>query len=235
MIHVENGYKEYVNGDVVTPVLRDVQLSIAQGEFVALMGPSGSGKSTLMHILGFLDRLSRGQYQFDGKNVADFSDDERAFMRRREVGFVFQAFHLLPNSRVIDNVILPLIYSDTEKSTRRQSAEKALNAVGLSHRLDHLSNQLSGGERQRVAIARALVNEPRIVFADEPTGNLDSKSGAIVLGILQALHEQEGRTIMMVTHELEAAEYAERIIRIRDGEMVSDEKVQVRRRGEYQK
>lgn len=235
MLRIENGFKEYKNGDIVTPVLHGISFRIQKGEFVALMGPSGSGKSTLMHILGFLDRFTSGSYEFDNQNVAHFSDDALAALRKTHVGFIFQAFHLLPNSQVIENVMLPLVYAQISQSDRRIKAQKALEAVGLSHRLDHLSNQLSGGERQRVAIARALVNEPQVIFADEPTGNLDTKSGAVVLGILQQLNEEFGRTIVMVTHELEAAQHAQRILRLRDGEMIADESVLMRRKGEYHK
>ncbi|HLD17489.1 MAG TPA: ABC transporter ATP-binding protein [Patescibacteria group bacterium] len=226
--------KTYVNDGVETPVLHDVTFSMQGGEFVALMGPSGSGKSTLMHLLGFLDRITGGAYLFRGKDVSGLSDDALAAMRRREVGFVFQAFHLLPKSTVLDNVMLPMVYADVPRIERRTRAQKALEAVGLSHRTDHLSNQLSGGERQRVAIARALVNDPSVVFADEPTGNLDSKSGTAVLNLLQSLNAA-GRTIIMVTHETEAAEYAGRVIRIRDGAVVSDTVNANQRTGTYEK
>ena len=234
LICVKDIQKEYVTGAIVTPVLHGVTFAIEPGEFVALMGPSGSGKSTLMHILGFLDRPTTGTYEFDGKNVTILSDDERAFMRRKDVGFIFQSFHLLSKSHVIENVILPMIYARVPAHERYDRAAKALESVGLSHRLNHLSNQLSGGERQRVAIARALVNEPKMIFADEPTGNLDTKSGEIVLKILQELNEQ-GTTILMVTHELEAAEFAKRIIRMRDGVVESDKIVAQRKTAGFHK
>lgn len=235
LIHAKDIYKEYVNGDIVTPVLNGVTFDVGQGEFIALMGPSGSGKSTLMHILGFLDRLTKGTYVFDGRDVTTLSAQEQALMRRNDVGFIFQSFHLLPKSKVIDNVILPMVYAQVPLQKRRQAAEEALEAVGLSHRLDHLSNQLSGGERQRVAIARALVNKPKMLFADEPTGNLDTKSGEIVLHILQELNIKEGTTIVMVTHEQEAAEFAKRILFLRDGILISDQKVVSRRNASFHK
>ncbi|NBS67871.1 ABC transporter ATP-binding protein [bacterium] len=208
--------KDYVNGDITTHVLRGVDLDVYPGDFVALMGPSGSGKSTLMHILGFLDRVSGGSYEFKGKEVAQLGEDELALMRRNEVGFVFQAFHLLPKARVIDNVILPMMYAHVPQKDRRPRAEKALRSVGLGERMDHLPNQLSGGQRQRVAIARALVNEPDVIFADEPTGNLDSVSSEQVMELLTELNKQ-GKTIVMVTHEPDIAAYAKKTIRMKDG------------------
>lgn len=218
-MQLRNITKDYVNGDVVTNVLRGVDLDVHTGDFVALMGPSGSGKSTLMHILGFLDRPTAGTYLFQGKDVSSLNDDELAFMRRKEVGFVFQAFHLLPKARVIDNVILPMIYARVPQKDRRARAEKALRAVGLGDRMDHLPNQLSGGQRQRVAIARALVNEPEVIFADEPTGNLDSISSENVMELLAELNKQ-GKTIVMVTHESDIAAYAKRTIRMKDGRIL---------------
>ncbi|MFH1712314.1 MAG: ABC transporter ATP-binding protein [Patescibacteria group bacterium] len=234
MIELKGLYKEFVTGEVVTPVLHSIDLKIDAGEFVALMGPSGSGKSTLMHILGFLDRLTKGTYLYKGKNVANATDDELALMRRSEAGFVFQFFNLLMRSSVIDNVMLPMIYSGVPISKRREQAMEAIKEVDLEHRVDHLANQISGGERQRVAIARALVNKPTVIFADEPTGNLDSKSGLVVLEMFRALHKK-GNTIIMVTHEVEAAEFAERVISLRDGEIVSDKKQTIRRTGTFTK
>lgn len=192
---------------------------------MAIMGPSGSGKSTLMHILSFLDRPTSGLYEFDGKNTQDFPDEYLAELRNERVGFVFQSFNLLARTSVLDNVKLPLIYS--KKSNHDQLAKKALDDVGLSHRLDYYTNQISGGEKQRVAIARALVCDPAVIFADEPTGNLDSKSGNIVMEILQKLNDS-GRTIILVTHEMDTANHAKRIIRLKDGNIVADEVVKQR-------
>lgn len=217
--------KEYQNEEVSTPVLFGINLEIKSGEFVAIMGPSGSGKSTLMHILGFLDTPTGGSYLFDGKDISSFSEDELAYMRAHNIGFVFQAFHLLPRTSVLDNVMLPLMYMPMTKRERVDRATKAVASVGLSHRIKNFSNQLSGGEKQRVAIARALVNNPSVIFADEPTGNLDSKSGLQVMQILQELNMKEKHTIILVTHEKYTAEHAERIIRVKDGIIVGDEKV----------
>jgi len=229
LIEVDNLSKQYTNDDVVTPVLHDLSFSIREGEFVAIMGPSGSGKSTLMNILGFLDTASEGVYRFKGEEVTGFDDERLAHLRNTEVGFVFQAFNLLPRTTVKENVVLPLTYTrginEEEKQTR---ARKAIDAVGLTHRTDNLSNQLSGGEKQRVAIARALVTNPAIIFADEPTGNLDSKSGSQVMEILGRLNKQ-GNTIILVTHEQYTAEYAKRIIKLVDGKLVSDEQVRHQR------
>jgi putative ABC transport system ATP-binding protein len=225
LIKLENIYKEYVNDEVVTKVLHDVSLELQKGEFVAIMGPSGSGKSTLMHIMGFLDKLSQGKYNFKGEDVSELEDDELAEIRNREVGFIFQAFNLLQRTSIFDNVKLPLTYSS--KNLGDNDVIKAIKSVGLYHRIGNLSNQLSGGEKQRVAIARALVNQPEIIFADEPTGNLDSKSGKQVMEILQDLNE-EGKTIILVTHEKYTAEHARRIINIVDGKIVKDYEVQHR-------
>ncbi len=225
LIKVANLKKTYGSDGVTTPVLHDLSFTIDQGEFVAIMGPSGSGKSTLMHILSFLDRPSAGLYEFDGEDTKDFNDDYLARLRNERIGFVFQSFNLLPRTTVLDNVKLPLIYS--QKKNHDALAKKALSSVGLSHRLDYYTNQISGGEKQRVAIARALVCDPAVIFADEPTGNLDSKSGNTVMYILQQLNEQ-GRTIILVTHETDTANHAKRIIRIKDGSLISDDKVKDR-------
>ncbi|MDP3899944.1 MAG: ABC transporter ATP-binding protein [bacterium] len=225
LISIKNLRKDYVNEDVVTKVLHDITFNISAGEFVAIMGPSGSGKSTLMHILSFLDRLTSGQYLFKGVDTIKFDDNKLAELRNFDIGFIFQQFNLLPRTSVFENVKLPLTYTKKIKSSEKDSyVTKAINSVGLEHRIHNLSNQLSGGEKQRVAIARAIVNQPDIVFADEPTGNLDSKSGEQVMQILSQFNK-EGKTVILVTHERYTAEYAERIINIRDGNIISDERV----------
>lgn len=229
VIEVQGLKKTYVNDGVETPVLHGVSFTVPKGQFVAIMGPSGSGKSTLMQILGFLDTITAGTYLFNGRDVSTLDDDELARMRGESVGFIFQAFNLLPKTSVLENVMLPLLYSDVPVSKREKMAMEAIDAVGLSHRAKNLSNQLSGGERQRVAIARALIRKPPVIFADEPTGNLDSKSGTLVMQILQRLNLEQGHTIILVTHETYTSEHAERILRIKDGLLVGDEKVKDRR------
>lgn len=224
LIELKNIIKDYDNGGVTTHVLKNINLKVEEGEFIAIMGPSGSGKSTLMHTIGFLDRPTSGDYFFDGENTNSFNDDELAHIRNERIGFVFQSFNLLPRTSVLDNVILPLLYG--KKTTGHEHrARLALEAVDLGERLHFMSNQISGGQKQRVAIARALVCNPKVIFADEPTGNLDSKSGSTVMNILEKLNK-DGRTIILVTHDVNVALHAKRIVTIRDGEIVSDKKVE---------
>jgi len=229
LIEAQDLRKTYENEGVETPALRGVSFSIEAGSFVAIMGPSGSGKSTLLHILGFLDRESGGTYRFDNKSAEHYTDDELALFRNKKMGFVFQTFNLLSRTTVLENVKLPLLYSDIPESRWNGLAKKAIEAVGLSHRLDHDSSQLSGGEKQRAAIARALVMNPQVIFADEPTGNLDSRSGQAIMEILRKLNEKDGHTIILITHESYTAEQAERIIHIKDGKIEKDEKIARRR------
>lgn len=222
MIECRNIFKSYKSGDASVDVLKDISFKVNDGEFVAIMGPSGSGKSTLMHIIGALDTPSKGQYLLDGVDVSTLSDDKLAEIRNSKIGFVFQAFNLLSRATVLRNVALPLVYSNIEKSKREEIAKHALIQAGLDEsRFYHLSNQLSGGQMQRVAIARSLVNDPTIILADEPTGNLDSKTGDIVLSTFQELNKK-GRTIILITHEPYVAEHADRIIFIKDGKILSD-------------
>ena len=222
LISVRHLQKTYPDG---TEALRGVSLEIEEGDFVAVMGPSGSGKSTLLHILGFLDRQTGGSYLFEGKRMEEFSDGELARVRNEKMGFVFQMFNLLPRVSVMENIKLPLFYSRKKETQWEEATRRAVEAVGLAHRTGHESSQLSGGEKQRVAIARALVNNPRVIFADEPTGNLDSKSGQQVMEILRSLNEERGHTVVLITHETYTAEHARRIVRIHDGEVISDEAV----------
>lgn len=219
MIRAVNLTKIYEGDSVETVALKDVSLTIDKGEFVAIMGPSGSGKSTLMHILGALDTPTSGSYFLEGKDVSKLSDDELSEIRNQKIGFVFQQFNLLPRATALKNVIIPLVYAGVEKKERIKRAKEALDSVGLSHKLENRPNQLSGGEVQRVAIARALVNNPSVIFGDEPTGNLDTKSWAGIMKIFQDLNEV-GHTIIMVTHEPYLAKYAKRVISLRDGEIV---------------
>jgi len=232
MIKVRKLEKVYVNA-VFTIALDGVSFDVKEGEFMAIMGPSGSGKSTLMHIMGFLDRPSSGLCEFRGKSINDLSDEELARIRNKEMGFIFQMFNLLAKTTVFENVRLPLVYAGFKKKEERKMVEEAIEAVGLFHRSHFRPNQLSGGEQQRVAIARALVNNPSIIFADEPTGNLDSKSGKIIMALLQKLNNQ-GCTIILVTHETYTSEHAKRIIRLADGKIVSDESVKSRRLADHE-
>ncbi|HPI72138.1 MAG TPA: ABC transporter ATP-binding protein [bacterium] len=222
LIQLVNLSKVYDIGAVRVEALRGINLSIERNEYVAIMGPSGSGKSTLMNVLGCLDTPTSGEYLLNNNRVSEMDDDQLAEIRNREIGFVFQTFNLLPRANALHNVELPLIYNGTPTQQRRQLAKEALEKVGLEDRMHHKPNELSGGQRQRVAIARALVNKPSIILADEPTGNLDSKTGDEIMEIFEALHEQ-GNTIILVTHEEYIAEHSDRIIRLRDGSIERDE------------
>ena len=221
MIELKNVHKVYPMGEVSVPALRGINLTIHPGEFVAIMGPSGSGKSTLMHLIGCLDLPSDGVVQLDGKDITELDEDTLAQIRGKKVGFVFQTFNLIPTLTAQENVELPLFFQGVPREKRRARAAELLRKVGLDGRLHHRPAQLSGGERQRVAIARALANDPEIILADEPTGNLDSESGEAILELLAQLH-REGKTIILVTHNPEAAAYAQRIVRIRDGRLVEE-------------
>ena len=221
VIDIQGITKTYVNGKLSVPVLHGIDLQVNKGEFVSIMGPSGSGKSTFMNILGCLDRPTTGSYRLNGDEVATLSDDELAFVRNKQIGFVFQSFNLLTKLTAVENVALPMIYAGMDKKSRNERAAALLSSVGLGDRMDHLPSELSGGQRQRVAIARALANNPAIIMADEPTGNLDSKSTIDVMNIFRGLYD-EGRTIILVTHEPEIATYASRNVVLRDGLIVED-------------
>lgn len=221
VIDIQGITKTYVNGKLSVPVLHGIDLQVNKGEFVSIMGPSGSGKSTFMNILGCLDRPTTGSYRLNGDEVATLSDDELAFVRNKQIGFVFQSFNLLTKLTALENVALPMIYAGLDKKARNERAAALLSSVGLGERMDHLPSELSGGQRQRVAIARALANNPAIIMADEPTGNLDSKSTIDVMNIFRGLYD-EGRTIILVTHEPEIATYASRNVVLRDGLIVED-------------
>lgn len=221
VIDIQGITKTYVNGKLSVPVLHGIDLVVNKGEFVSIMGPSGSGKSTFMNILGCLDRPTTGSYRLNGDEVATLSDDELAYVRNKQIGFVFQSFNLLKKLTALENVALPMIYAGVNKKMRIERATQLLQSVGLGERMDHLPSELSGGQRQRVAIARALANNPAIIMADEPTGNLDSKSTIDVMNIFRGLHD-EGRTILLVTHEPDIATYASRNVVLKDGIIVED-------------
>jgi putative ABC transport system ATP-binding protein len=223
MITLSHVSKIYQTGSVETVALSDISFEIKKGEFVAIMGPSGSGKSTLMHILGALDLPTHGDYILDGKNVSQLSEDELASIRNQKIGFIFQAFNLLPRTSALRNVMLPMVYAGVPRDTRESVAKKFLTLVGLDNRMDHTSNQLSGGQQQRVAIARALVMSPSILLADEPTGNIASTQAAEIMDIFTQLNK-EGHTIVMITHEPDIAAYARRVIHVKDGEIVHSKK-----------
>lgn len=221
VIDIQGITKTYVNGKLSVPVLHGIDLVVNKGEFVSIMGPSGSGKSTFMNILGCLDRPTTGSYRLNGDEVATLSDDELAYVRNKQIGFVFQSFNLLTKLTALENVALPMIYAGVNKKMRIERATQLLQSFGLGERMDHLPSELSGGQRQRVAIARALANNPAIIMADEPTGNLDSKSTIDVMNIFRGLHD-EGRTILLVTHEPDIATYASRNVVLKDGIIVED-------------
>ncbi len=230
VISVRNLVKTYVVGEVEVRALRGVNLDVERGEFLAVTGPSGSGKSTFMHIAGCLDRPTSGQYFLDGEDVSRMSRDQLAAVRNKKIGFVFQGFNLLSRTSALDNVELPLLYGGGLKAPERhQRAMEVLNAVGLGQRTDHHPNQLSGGQQQRVAIARALINQPSILLADEPTGNLDTRTSIEVMDIFQRLNRERGITVLLITHEMDIAEYGTRIVSFRDGQVVSDKAVAKRR------
>ncbi|HEX9979332.1 MAG TPA: ABC transporter ATP-binding protein [Flavobacterium sp.] len=225
LIKITDIKRDFILGNEIVNVLKGIDLEINKGEYVALMGPSGSGKSTLMNLLGCLDTPTSGQYILNGKHVSLMHDDELAEIRNKEIGFVFQTFNLLPRTTALDNVALPMIYAGYSKSERKSRATEVLGQVNLSDRMDHQPNQLSGGQRQRVAIARALVNRPSIILADEPTGNLDSKTSVEIMNLFGDIHKN-GNTVILVTHEEDIAAYAHRVIRLRDGIIESDTKKQ---------
>lgn len=227
IIKVENAWKTYKLGEVDLTVLRGVSLKIKQGSFVAIMGPSGSGKSTLLHIIGALDLPSKGNAYINGENISEMSEDELSKVRGQRIGFVFQQFNLLHNLTALENVILPMVFQGTDEKIRRQRAEKLLESFGLKERLNHKPAELSGGERQRIAIARALANDPDIIVADEPTGNLDSTTGKKIMDILVDLHKNQKKTIIVVTHDPNIADYTEHTINIRDGEIIKNGKSDV--------
>jgi putative ABC transport system ATP-binding protein len=224
MIKTDDLWKTYVMGEEEIHALRGVSFEVKRGEYLAIIGPSGSGKSTLMNMIGCLDTPSKGEYWLNGKLVSQMDDDELAHIRNKEIGFVFQTFNLLPRATALHNVELPLIYNGTPSAKRIEMAKRALESVELGHRMNHKPNELSGGQRQRVAIARALVNNPSIILADEPTGNLDSKTSVEIMQVLEHLHEK-GNTIILVTHEHDIAEHAHRVISIRDGRIESDQRI----------
>jgi len=222
IIQTQNLGKCYTSGEVETHALKDVSFSIDKGDFVSIMGPSGSGKSTLLHLLGFLEHQTSGEYLFEGKKIDDYEPEELARIRNKKLGFVFQSFNLLPRTSVFENVKLPLVYSDVPEKEWDERVRRAISAVELLHRIEHEPSQLSGGEKQRVAIARALVTEPEIIFADEPSGNLDSKSEKVIMEFLQKLNKEKGHTVVVITHENDVAKYADRIIFMRDGQIEKD-------------
>lgn len=228
LIQVTGLSKDYILGDNVVRALRDVDLTIAAGEFVAIMGPSGSGKTTMMNLLGCLDTPTRGTYLLNGVDMSELQPDELAETRNARIGFVFQSFNLLARTSAAENVQLPLMYARLKKAQRREAAARVLNDVGLGDRMDHQPSQLSGGQQQRVAIARALVNDPQLIFADEPTGALDTRTGIEIMAIFQRLNREAGMTVVLVTHEAGVARFADRVVRFRDGKVISDTRTETR-------
>ncbi|WP_061321006.1 ABC transporter ATP-binding protein [Clostridium botulinum] len=224
MLIVKDIEKTYNTGEISFKALKGISLKIERGEFTSIMGPSGSGKSTFMNILGCLDKMDKGEYILNGKDVTDLTENDLAYVRNKEIGFVFQAFNLLPRMTILDNVELPMVYAGVPLKERKERALSALERVGLIERINHRPNEISGGQKQRVAIARAIVNNPSVIMADEPTGNLDTKSSLDIMRIFENLNE-EGSTIIMVTHEPDIAKYTKRVVKFRDGHIVSDEKV----------
>ncbi|EPY2272170.1 ABC transporter ATP-binding protein [Clostridium sporogenes] len=224
MLIVKDIEKTYNTGEISFKALKGISLKIEKGEFTSIMGPSGSGKSTFMNILGCLDKMDKGEYILNGKDVTDLTENDLAYVRNKEIGFVFQAFNLLPRMTILDNVELPMVYAGVPLKERKERALSALERVGLIERINHRPNEISGGQKQRVAIARSIVNNPSVIMADEPTGNLDTKSSLDIMRIFQNLNE-EGSTIIMVTHEPDIAKYTKRVVKFRDGHIVSDEKV----------
>lgn len=227
VVEIKDVVKIYETGSITFEALKRINLNITEGEFTSIMGTSGSGKSTLMNILGCLDKMTKGEYLLNGKNISTLKDEELAFIRNKEIGFVFQAFNLLPRMSVLENVELPMVYAGVPAKTRREKAIKALEKVGLGTKLHNKPTEISGGQKQRVAIARAIVNDPTIIMADEPTGNLDTKSTFDIMKIFQDLND-EGATVIMVTHEPDVAQYTKRIVRFKDGEIIEDKDVEDR-------
>ncbi len=225
MIRIENLAKTYCTGDIMVKALKEINLSIQRGEFISIMGASGSGKSTLMNILGCLDRPTDGHYYLEGLDVSEKSDNELSIVRNKKIGFVFQSFNLISRTSALKNVELPMIYGKMNKDSRRERALMLLERVGLSNRSSHMPNELSGGQKQRVAIARALANHPQIILADEPTGNLDSESSVEIMEIFKELNRKDGNTVIIVTHERDIAEFTDRIITFKDGNIIQDERL----------
>ena len=222
LLELKHIYKNYLQDKIVIPVLKDVNISIDEGEYVAIMGPSGSGKTTLMNIIGVLDRQTQGDYYLEGQDVNGMSDEVRSAIRNRRIGFVFQNFNLLPRANALKNVMVPLLYGEEHSKNGKEHAMEMLKMVGMEDRADHRPNELSGGQKQRVAIARAMINDPAIILADEPTGALDSKTGHMVMDLFHKLHEEQGKTIVLITHSQELAQETERIVTLLDGQIVAD-------------